>query len=157
MELNDQWIKDYEAYNDFYTDDVYCINLNLIYINRNNEIEKIKEEKYLLSSPNVLTRDDLVSIVKRNVVSDNNKEYYLFSLVKFNIDLDPSEVQCFLKENNDTFSESFLKENNEVDEIVFKKTINMFQDLNDLVFLMREKSKIEKPCNRQTRKRNYHK
>lgn len=149
--LDDQWIKEFEDYNEFYTDDVYCINLNLIYINRENEIEKIKEEKYLLSSPNILKKDDLVSIVKRNS-SDGNKEYYLFSLVKFNIDLDPSEVQCFLKESKDSFSETFLTENNEVDEIVFKKTINMFQDLNDVVFLLREKVKVQKPCNRFTRK-----
>ena len=149
--LDDTWMKDFEDYNNFYTDDVFCVNLYLIYINRENEIEKIKEEKFILSSANILRKDDLVSIVKRNSHSVN-KEYYLYSLVKFNIDLDPSEVKCFLTETSDTFSESFLTENNEVDEIVFKKTINMFQDLNDVVFLLREKTKVAKPCNRFTRK-----
>lgn len=154
-ELNDSWIKNYEDLNDFYTDDVYFINLNLIYINRSNEIDKIKEEKYFLQTPNAITKEDIISIVKRNSMLENKREYYLFSLVKFNIDLEPSDVQCFLKETENTFSESFLKENNEIDEITFKKTINMFQDLNDLVFLLREKTTIEKPCNRQTRKRNH--
>lgn len=149
--LDDTWIKEFEDYNNFYTDDVFCVNLNLIYINRENEIEKIKEEKFILPSANILKKDDLISIVKRHSQS-GNKEYYLYSLVKFNIDLNPSEVQCFLKESKDTFSESFLTENNEVDEIVFKKTINMFQDLNDVVFLLREKTKVTKPCNRFTRK-----
>lgn len=149
--LDDTWMKQFEDYNDFYTDDVFCINLNLIYINRENEIEKIKEEKFLLPSPNILTKEDLVSIIKRNSVA-GKKEYYLYSLVKFNIDLDPSEVQCFLKETKDTFSETFLTENNQENEIVFKKTINMFQDLNDVVFLLREKTKVVKPCSRFTRK-----
>jgi hypothetical protein len=149
--LDDTWMKQFEDYNDFYTDDVFSINLNLIFINKENEIEKIKEEKFILPSANILKKDDLISILKRNSHS-GNKEYYLFSLVKFNIDLDPSEVQCFLKESKDTFSETFLTENNEIDEIVFKKTINMFQDLNDVVFLLREKTKILKPCSRFTRK-----
>jgi hypothetical protein len=149
--LDDTWMKEFEDYNNFYTDDVFYVNLNLIYINRENEIEKIKEEKFILPSANILKKDDLISIVKRHSHS-GNKEYYLYSLVKFNIDLNPSEVQCFLKESKDTFSESFLTENNEVDEIVFKKTINMFQDLNDVVFLLREKNKVTKPCNRFTRK-----
>jgi hypothetical protein len=149
--LDDTWMKQFEDYNDFYTDDVFCINLNLIYINRENEIEKIKEEKFILPSPNILTKDDLVSIIKRNS-HVGHKEYYLYSLVKFNIDLDPNEVQCFLKETKDSFSETFLTENNQGDEIVFKKTINMFQDLNDVVFLLREKAKVVKPCNRFTRK-----
>ena len=44
-ELNDDWIKNFEEneklYNDFYKDDLYYINLKVIYINKFNEIEKI--------------------------------------------------------------------------------------------------------------------
>ena len=43
--LNDDWIVNFEKtdklYQDFYKDDLYYINLKIIYINRNNEIEKV--------------------------------------------------------------------------------------------------------------------
>ena len=50
--LNDDWIVNFEKtdklYQDFYKDDLYYINLKIIYINRNNEIEKVKQESFLM-------------------------------------------------------------------------------------------------------------
>ncbi len=149
--LDDEWIKQYETYNDFYTDDVFCVNLSFIYINDANEINKIKEEKFLLRSPNFIEKDDILTLVKKNTICDS-KEYFLYSLAKINIDLDPNEIRGFLSKDTNQYATSFLSENNELDEIVFKKTINMFQDLNDLVFLLKEKPKHRKPCNRFTRR-----
>lgn len=44
--LNDDWITNFEntdkLYRDFYKDDLYYINLRVIYVNRNNEIDKLK-------------------------------------------------------------------------------------------------------------------
>ena len=45
-ELNDDWINNFEKtdklYQDFYKDDLYYVNLKFVYLNRENEIEKIK-------------------------------------------------------------------------------------------------------------------
>ena len=45
IELTDEWINNFEEtdklYQDFYKDDLYYIHLKFIYINRENEIDKI--------------------------------------------------------------------------------------------------------------------
>ena len=54
--LDDDWINNFEntdkLYKDFYKDDLYYVNLRVIYINRENEIEKLKQESFLMSKPN---------------------------------------------------------------------------------------------------------
>ena len=43
--LDDEWIKKFDnndkLYHEFYKDDLYYVNLRIIYINRDNEIEKL--------------------------------------------------------------------------------------------------------------------
>ena len=77
--LNDDWIVNFEKtdklYQDFYKDDLYYINLKIIYINRNNEIEKVKQESFLMSSPNCISREEILGILKRNSI-DNERIYY---------------------------------------------------------------------------------
>ena len=54
--LDDEWINEFEkidkVYEDFYKDDLYYINLRVIYVNRENEIDKIKNETFLLKNKN---------------------------------------------------------------------------------------------------------
>ena len=58
--LNGDWISNFEKtdklYEDFYKDDVYYVNLKYVYINRSNEIEKINQESFFMSTPNLITR-----------------------------------------------------------------------------------------------------
>ena len=59
--LNDDWIHKFDKidklYEDFYKDDLYYTNLKFIYINRNNEIEKINQETFLMTTPNKILRE----------------------------------------------------------------------------------------------------
>lgn len=149
--LDDEWIHNFEKSDqllkDFYTDDVYYTNLHLIYVNKNNEIEKIKEEKFIMQAPNLITKEEIIGILKRNS-HNNSKQYFLLSLLKINIDLMPSDIRYFLKEDNYLkFSESFLTPNKNIDDIVFKKTINMFQDLNDIIIVFYERTEIKQNQN----------
>ena len=83
-ELNDEWINNFEKtdklYQEFYKDDIYYINLQTIYVNRKNEIDKIKQESYLLSSINYISREEILGILKRNLIN-NDKQYFLCNLV----------------------------------------------------------------------------
>ena len=49
--LNDEWITNFEKtdklYQDFYKDDLYYTNLQIIYVNRANEIERINQIIFL--------------------------------------------------------------------------------------------------------------
>ena len=144
-QLNDDWIKKFEEedkkYEDFYKEDNYYVNLHFIYINQENSIEKIKQEKFFMNVPNYITREEILYILKKNIIMDN-KKYSIFSLLRYNITLNPEDVPKYLDQFKD-FQE--LKENQHfftniknIDAIFFEKTISIFQDLNDLFFILRE-------------------
>lgn len=143
--LDDDWICNFEKndklYKDFYKDDVYFINLHIIYVNKNNEIEKLKQEIFLMSLPNCVTRNEVLGIIKKNL-NDNNISYSLFSILKYNINIDTEDIQNFLKVSDlETYYDDFLYTIKNIDSIKFEKTISIFHDLNDLIFIFNETKK----------------
>jgi hypothetical protein len=169
--LDDEWINSFEKtdklYQDFYKDDLYYVNLRSLYINRDNEIDKLKQESFLLSSPNYISNEEILEILKKNSI-DNDKRYSLLSILKYNIILEPDEVKNYLinKDNN-----NYLSVIKNIDSVSFEKSINMFHDLNDLILIFYEKSKeLKEPnphsstkkiywrslsCNKKTIKKRY--
>jgi hypothetical protein len=138
--LDDHWINDFEntdkLYKDFYKDDLYYINLRVIYINRNNEIEKLKQESFLMSKPNYITREEILEILKKNSI-DNDKRYSLLSMLKYNIILEPDNINLYL---NNKIDQEYLSVIKNIDTVLFDKSINMFHDLNDIILIFYEKS-----------------
>jgi hypothetical protein len=139
--LNDEWINNFEKtdklYQEFYKDNIYYVNLNFIYINRNNEIEKVNKESFLMSKPNYISREEIIQILRMSSIN-NYKRYSLLSILKYNITLDADEVNKFLMFSNEKINYLNIVKN--IDTIPFDKTINMFQDLNDLIIILYEKS-----------------
>lgn len=138
--LDDEWINNFEKtdklYQDFYKDDVYYINLRAVYINRENAIDKIKHETLLMKSPNIISREEIIEILKKNSI-DDERRYTLLSILRYNMNIEPDEIKTYLltRENKD-----YLSVIKNIDTIVFERTINMFQDLNDLILIYYEKS-----------------
>ena len=156
--LDEDWINEFEKidklFQDFYLDDIYYTEVHFIYINTNNDIEKIKEEHFLLKTPNYISREEIIGLLKRNTIV-NNKKYSVLSILKCNITLKPEEIKGFLKSSNMTdYLDNFLKPIKNFDDIIFEKTINMFQDLNDLLFIFYEKSdeELKRSSNNVTKK-----
>jgi hypothetical protein len=142
--LNDDWVVNFEKkdkfYRDFYKDDIYYSNIHTIYINRDQEIIQIKEESFLLSTPNIITREEMIGILKHKSVNDI-KQYKLLSILKYNITLDPEDVSKYVNCNeDDLLAYDYLEDVKHIDEIRFAKSITMFQDLTDLYFIFYEKS-----------------
>lgn len=153
--LDDHWIHAFEEtdklYEHFYKDDLYYVNIRVIYVNRDNEIQKIKHETLLLTKPNIVTREDIVGILKKNAI-DNARRYELLSILRYNVNLEPDEVQSYLADDDKPFL-SIIKH---IDAVSFDKSISMFHDLNDLVFVFYESSKTANVLtNRSTTKRVY--
>jgi hypothetical protein len=156
--LDENWINEFEKtdklFQDFYLDDIYYTEIHFIYINTINNIEKIKEEHFLLSTPNYISREEIIGLLKRNTI-ENNKKYSILSILKCNINLKPEDIKNFLKSKNLTdYLDNFLVPIKNIDAISFEKTINMFQDLNDLLFIFYEKSEndIKRSLNNMTKK-----
>jgi len=135
--LDDAWLIEFEEneklYEDFYKDDLCYVQLNFVYINRENNIEKIREETFLMSQPNYILKEELIEILKKNM-DDNQIHYSLLSILKYNVTIEPSDIQHSIT------NKSYLTVVENIDTIFFDKTISMFQDLNDIIFLFYEKS-----------------
>ena len=103
--LNEDWINEFEKtdklFRDFYLDDIYYTEIHFIYINNSNNIEKIKEENFLLQTPNYISRKEIIELLKSNK-KINDKKYSLLDILKCNITLKPEEIKNFLKSSNTT-------------------------------------------------------
>jgi hypothetical protein len=149
--LDESWIKNFEKndkkYEDFYKDNIYYVTINIIYVNKENNIEKINNEVFLMKNPNIISREEIIGIIKRNLTStDEDSErqgnYSFLSMLKYNFSLNPEEMNIFLKTKDfDDYNSQFFTSLKDVDTIIFEKTINMFQDLNTLFIIFYEKDK----------------
>lgn len=131
----DEFEKEEEEYLNYYNENITYLNICYIYINIESEIYKIKEEKFSLSKENCLQRNELIKLIKDNIVLDNNK-YSLLLLLKYNILLVPSELKSFLKNKNNT---NYLTSIVNIEDIIFQKTITMFHDINSLFIVFYKK------------------
>ena len=143
-ELDDQWMKEFECldkeYAELYNSDIFFSNIHFIYINKENNIENIIEQRFIMSSPNYIHRDEVIGLIKRNFIK-NDIRYILLSILKYNFHLPSKNVVSYLKsESNNELD--FLTTIKNIDTIKFEKTISMFQDLNDLYFIFYEKINI---------------
>lgn len=147
LDLDIKWIEEFESldenYKDFYSEDITYINFNNVYVNKDNEIEKIKRDKLLLAEPNYISREEILGILKKNCKSTDNKRYTVLSILKYNINIDPRDVQDFLRtsKNNDN---EYLKSLSNIDAVSLDPSISMFQDLNEIIIIYYEKTSDDK-------------
>ena len=142
-EIDTSWIdhfkKDNETYSDFYTEEVTNITHFFIYINNKNDVENLSRDLMILDKKNTVMRDQLIQIIKQNQIHNNNNKYKLTSLLKYNIDIEPEEIYNFINNKDDSsFSKRFFIQEKYLNDIIYKNTINIFQDLNSLFFIYKE-------------------
>ena len=65
------------------------------------------------------------------------------TMLKYNFDLEPIDVRNFLLNSNNSEGDDYLSVVKDVDEIVWNRTISMFQDLNNLIIIFYENEKIK--------------
>jgi hypothetical protein len=140
--LNNDWICEFEKidqlYEEYYSEDIYYIKIHYVYLNHQHGIEKIQEEIFFLSSPNQVSKEEMIGLVKRNSLSN----YSIHSLLQFNLGLEPEDMKGFLmSKNKENDYSSFLKPVSMMNNILFSKTMSMFHDLNSLYLLYLEKGK----------------
>lgn len=153
-ELDDSWIRDFEntekKYKFFYKEDIRCIKIHFIYIDDDFSMEKIKETKITLNTPNFLSKEEIISLIKHNNV-DNHIKYSLFSILKYNVNLDADLLKPFLKSASSTCQFEFLTSVCNINSITFEPSIYMFQDLNEVLFLF-SKSNVNKNTINKTKR-----
>jgi len=155
-DLDDSWINDFEnndkPYSEFYKDDIYTINMNIIYVNKSNDIEKVTEEVFFLQNPNIISREEIIGIIKKKSLTSNNN-YSLLSIIKYNITLNPEDINIFLNSKKfDHYNDTFFSTLKNIDTITFDKSIITFQDLNTLFLIFYEKEKVRSNDANNTKK-----
>ena len=131
------WIDDYKkaesAYNDFYKEPVNTVTLYLLYVNKDNELDHCHTDKCVVSEDGYIKRDVILSFIKRYKL-----RYKLLSLIKYNIDLEPTDIHDFLYEDMTDSDKRFITSEKYLNDIRFDKSIHMFQDMNALFFIFYE-------------------
>lgn len=153
MELDNKWIEEYEQeeqpYKEFYREKTKTIEIYYFYLNKENELEKIKQQQYLLRENNKLTREELMREIKSNIV-DNKIKYSLLSILKHNIDLDPSDLKSYLLTDILSESSNFLTTISDISDIHFQDTISFLKQLNSIFIIFYESK--EKRSKNMTKK-----
>ena len=141
-ELDTSWLQEFQKIDKngisyYKPENLLFTKVHYIYVNGNQEITNLCEEKYLFKRPNVLLKEDLIGLIKRNSAV-NCKKYTLLSILKYNINIEPHNLKNFFssKKAKDTFLQSIKN----IDDIFFDKSIAMFHDLNDLIIIFLDKS-----------------
>ena len=116
------------------------IALFFIYVNDNDEIEKITREiEDLDNGCNVITKERILQIVQTKRHIDAGKKYRLFDILSFQIDVEPDKLKSFADLDNMAELENvFLKSVPIFDEIVCESSIFIFHDINSLYFIFKE-------------------
>jgi len=150
--LDTSWIDDFKKteriYNEFYKEPVKSINIYLMYVNKENELEHIHSDKCLLNENGLLKREIIISFIKRYQLLFSI-HYKLLSLLKYNIDLEPTDIKDFTLEDVTLSNKRFMHSEKYLEDIHYNDSIHMFQDLNALFFLFYE----EKPATMNNTKR----
>jgi len=137
--LDDEWIKKFDEidnlYKDFYKDDVNYVNITFLYLNKENTISHINQEPFLFNTPNKISKEDMIHLIKDNIIC-YKKKYRIKSILKYNFFLDVDDVKSYLKNGPEELN--YLSSINYIEDIYFQKTITMFHDLNEIILIFQE-------------------
>ena len=138
MDLDTAWIdefnKEEKKYNEFYKQEINGIRIVLFFINENNELFSSKKYNARLEN-NMITKNQILNILKNNI-SYNNSSYTSSFILKFNIDLDPENIENFIERPNQF---NFLTPEHYMTDIHLSKTSKSLQPLNTLYVLMKKR------------------
>jgi|UniRef100_A0A6C0D7H3 hypothetical protein len=145
MDLDTEWIEEFETldeqYKMFYKENITNIKCTYVYVNKDNDIGGTKEETIILKQTNHVSREEIVEIIKKNSCF-KDKSYSVLSILKYNFDIEPSDIPFYAKERKTTTHDesNFLTLIKSIDIIPLNKTIYMFQDLNEIIIIFYEKT-----------------
>jgi hypothetical protein len=150
--IDSSWIEEFEnldkEYKDYYTEDITVIKIHCIYVNKEDKIERILENKLILKNPGIISKEEILGVIKHNMIC-NEVKYSLLYILKFNINLEPIYLKTFIrsKEPLANIGNQFIQSIKNIDEIKLDKSISMFHDLNDLLIIFNDKSNLTNSTN----------
>ena len=140
-ELDIQWIKQYEndetRYKLFYTNSITNLRINILYINKFNELEKINETFLNLKQENKITKEEIIKLIKQNERIDTIK-YNLISIQYYKINLDEHNLKYFIKTPNNF---DFLENIRHIEDYTIGPGISYLTDVFTMYIIFNENEK----------------
>ena len=139
-ELDTSWVENYikeDTEKDLIKSiDIDTIKVFFVYIN-SNHIQNIKHIDFELDKTNILSKEELLGLIKKYSIN-NSIKYSYYSTLIYNISLESSEVENYidLDDEKDT-EENFLKSTSSINDINLKPCIHFFHDLNTIIILFK--------------------
>ena len=126
-DIDTSWIEELESENKFFMEKITCIEVISIYLAGDKEMQSIKRDILQLTTPAVITTEELVTAIQQRKVNLGNTGYTLKDIRLYNI----SDTKGSLSE---------LSAHSMFEDIVLKDCISFFKDLNCLLFVFSDKS-----------------
>jgi hypothetical protein len=143
-DLDTSWIAEQERFqniqNNYRREPMESIELHFIYINKNQYIDKIINEQFIIDPSNLcIKREQLLKIIQDKKLYTPFSKYRLIDILTFFVDLEPENIQSYSNVENidDTYSQ-FLKVLNIPDEINIPQSIFIFHSINSIYFIFQE-------------------
>lgn len=122
----------------FQREPMESIQCFFLFMNQNNYIEQITDERMELSSSKISKERVLKLIEKKKSVKSDVKYTFLDSWL-FLVDLEPEHIQAF---SQTEVSSQFITQLSFVDDIVISPSIYIFHDMNAVYFLFQEMERV---------------
>tara|TARA_X000000368_G_scaffold419090_2_gene422341 strand:+ start:2183 stop:2764 length:582 start_codon:yes stop_codon:yes gene_type:complete len=129
IELNMNWIKNFENENDIYNKfelkEQYKIKVHVIYVSASNETTNDTRSELKLKNKNIITKEELLYQIKNHMT----QKYTLLSILTYNIDI----------LNVNDLNKDFLENHKHIDDIKLDSSLFCFHNLNTLYLVFKEK------------------
>jgi len=123
------------------------IKLTYIYINELNEVDKVSQEIYNMVTPNLISKEEIIKLLKSNINTKEIKKYTISSLLQFNVDIETGEyAENYLNEEyiiDDLNLLPFLNIIKEIRNVYWKPCLPVFKELNELFIIYYENIEIK--------------
>ena len=141
MDMDTDWIEEYEnednSYELFYPNTLSNIKVNILYVNKINELEKVREEMIYLSVPNRITKEVMLRLIKSYDINDSIK-YKLVSILVYNIDIQHNELKNYI---NGTEKYDFITSLRNIEDYELKPSLKYLEKVNNIYIVFSEKEK----------------
>ena len=139
--IDTSWIDNFEKeekyYIMFYPEKIKEIRVNMLYINKKNELEKISEKMLQLNVENRIKKEELIKLIKENEKIDRIK-YKLTNILVYNLTINNDELKNFLKKSNNY---DFMTNLKNLEDFELNSTINCLQKVNNMYIILVEDEK----------------
>ena len=137
-----EWINNFNTlesqYIKYYKDTPRNVKIKILYVDKQNNVERIINKKLQLNNEGILSKSKLVGLIYKN----KNITYRLRNILKYNFTIDAEDINKFMRKNdavnnNNAVNEYLINYDDNILDIKFNKTIQVLQPINTLFLIFK--------------------